>query len=221
MMITRSFLGPCLLLWFAVAQNAHAQEAYERAGKIYFRDSNGAEKNLTSAGRDSSPSLSPDGSEIVFRRELKAPTRDDEGVYELRTIQTATNQEQVLLQQTQISRELSPFGPPAPFDTPQYSRDGKFVYFLIREAQTSSRIMRVNRRTRVVDVLVPGAVEFKVVLRGRYSGDIVVCQRRAALFDDLFNPTYWYYLFNSDGKEVGFIGREAKDMQRFLELPAK
>jgi hypothetical protein len=213
-------VGFCLLVSLVAVQNVVAQEVQERGGNIYFRDSSGTEKALTSTRHDFSPSLSPDGSEVVFRRELRPATSNDVGMYELWIIQIASKEALRLLSGTQMGHELAPFGASS-FSTPQFSPDGKFVYFLNPEAQTSDRVIRLNRQTRDIDVLIPGAIEFRVVPRGLYEGCIVVRLRKSAFVGEGLIPVYWYYLLGSDGREIGFLGKERSDVERFFLLLGK
>jgi len=88
---------------------------------------------------------------------------------------------------------------------------------MIREAQTSLKIVRLNRKTGTIDELVSLAVEFRIVGAGFYKGGIVARLRKYAFNGEFLAPVYWYYLLNSDGLELGFIGREESDLKRFFE----
>jgi hypothetical protein len=146
-MIIQRFGALCLLSALAMPPKVFAQDVFERAGNIYFRDSDETQKSLTSSGDDSSPSLSPDSSEVVFRRELKPPTPDCDGVYELWLVQIATREEELLLRPLQVKRELTPFGT-ANFGTPQFSTDGKLdsdsreAGFIGRESRDRDRFFQ-------------------------------------------------------------------------------
>jgi len=214
-MLMRIFTGLSLIgVVLAASPALCAQEVYERSGNIYFRHSNGKIEALTSSAHDHSPALSSDNTEAVFRRELRAAKFDDDGVYQLWTVEISTKRARLLLNSIETGREFAPFG------TPDFSPDRRFVYFLIREAQTSLKVMRLNRNSGAIDPVVFGVSEFRVVRKGSYAGYIVACLRKWAFAETDFSFVYWYYLLDSDGREVGFIGREKTDMERFFKALA-
>jgi len=57
-------------------------------------------------------------------------------------------------------------------------------------------------------------VDFSVIPAGRYKNYFIAQQRRAKLAIGYYD---WFYLLDSNGKEVGVIGGDKDDVDYFLD----
>jgi hypothetical protein len=216
-MSVRILIGVSLAIGFSATPTLSAQETFAKNGNVYFVDENGKEETLTVSERDSAPSLSADGTEVVFVRILRAATPFDTGASELNIVQIISKHEQLILgAPTRLANvEIESVS------MPQLSPDKNFVYFLIPYSATAGAVVQLNRQTGKAELLIPGAVEFRVVSRGDYKGHLVASIRKFAFDGEHFFPHYWYYLLDANGRESGFVGKDRSDMDRFFEVLVK
>ena len=203
----------------ALSPWANGNAVEERHGNIYFRSGNGKLKQVTSSGADRSAALSPDGTRIVFVRNLGA--RDlgsgvgdavgpEFGPSQLWTYDTRGGKPPELLLDSPIEVEGRRF---FGFYGPEFSSSNDAIDFQIDFAATSGAVVRVTVATKTV-VFVTQAITFAVIPIGRYRDHLIVQQRRPKLGLGYYN---WFYLMNPDGKEVGVIGEDRFDVSNFLD----
>jgi hypothetical protein len=146
-------------------------------GGIVLKRDSGAEVVLTKGAADIAPVLSRDGKVVAFLRTLiPAPELDDDGAYELRTIDIESGRESTLYGPPNVGSLIKTWNISAlePID---FSADGKLVYFSRREAQTSFQLVQVTRSTKQVRVAFRGIAGFKVIKVGPYEGRLLVAHR--------------------------------------------
>lgn len=190
---------------------AQAQTASVVAGNVVFTDAAGHAVNLTSTGRDSAPDLAPDGRRVVFVRatpgQMANTATGEEEATELWVVNTDGGN---------LTRLVRGVGGPKPQDglagmeTPQFSPDGKRVFFLSLAWVTSGAVHVVELATRQVRYVCPGN-ELKVVRAGQYRAHLLVQQHRYFLGGGSYD---WWWLLTADGKkEVGVVGEDTENFR--------
>ncbi|HJT45141.1 MAG TPA: hypothetical protein VJ721_02615, partial [Chthoniobacterales bacterium] len=159
---------------------------------------------------DSEPVLSPDGKYIVFVRTVPGkgiPTGSgDADATELWQIR-ANGKEPVLLVRSKQSDKMETNL--AGFSNPQFSSNGKLVYFL-SEAWATSGALHVVDTTNGKEHFVCPAAEFEVVLSGEYRDHLLVQQHRYFIGGGSYD---WFWLLKPDGKEVGPVGEDTANFK--------
>jgi Tol biopolymer transport system component len=182
-----------------------ASRSIEERGNIVVISDDGIRTQITSSGNDSQPDLAFDGTKVVFVRKVNQA----EGKLYLADVHEPRTTRQLLKSSVTINgREFHEVF------TPKFSPDGASVYFLIRFTDTTNAIVKVSLN-RPVPQFVTTALSFQVVTSGRYRGDIIAHVRKASL-------AYGYYelfwLLTPEGKEIGVVGQDSRDVAFFLEL---
>lgn len=197
-------------LFIALAAQSYAQQVSVQNGNVIL-----AGKTLTNSGHDSEPVLSPDKKWIAFVRTIpgkKISTGTGEA--------DATELWQIRADGKELTALVRPKGGDkmqsilAGFSKPQFSSNGKLVYFL-SEAWTTSGALHVVDTTNGKEHFVCPAAEFEVILSGEYRDDLLVQQHRYFIGGGSFD---WFWLLKPDGKEVGPVG---EDTENFKETYSK
>ena len=97
----------------------------------------------------------------------------------------------------------------AGFSKPEFSTNGKLVYFL-SEAWTTSGALHVVDTTNGEEHFVCPAAEFEVVQSGEYRDDLLVQQHRYFIGGGSYD---WFWLLKPDGKEVGPVGEDTDNFK--------
>ena len=91
-----------------------------------------------------------------------------------------------------------------------FSPDGKVIYFISADFETSGGIHSVNIENGRERYVIDGS-EMKVILSGEYKGDLIFRQHRYFLF----GPSYdWIWLYTPEGKEVGPVAEDWSGVDR-------
>jgi hypothetical protein len=189
----------------AVGQSVTVQN-----GNVIFIDAKGTALQVAHSGRDREPCLSPDGKQVIFVRDLGevsgigVPTVTESQLWVAPTTPNGTPK--------QLYRGPLTFPdgrPTSAFGSPKFSPDGRYVYFSSDYAATSHALNRLDLATGQVQFLSP-AVEFDVLLRGRYKGFLIANIRTWSPPDSegLQYPIYPFFLLTSAGKQYRRIARE-------------
>jgi dipeptidyl aminopeptidase/acylaminoacyl peptidase len=199
----RSGLVICAAVLTTASGPIVAQTVRVSAGNVYYRATASApEQQLTAQGRDTAATLSPDGATVVFVR--RAPGReiatgsgaseatelwlvrvDGTGARRLVASHAAAKMEAVL----------------AEFDHPQFSPDGRRIYFLSAAWATSGAIHVVDVGSGAERFVCAGNT-LEMIPRGRYAGHLIVAQHRYFLSPGTYD---WFWLLTPEGREVGPI----------------
>jgi hypothetical protein len=192
----------------AFALPVFAQNVSVKDGNIQFTDKAAQTTALTSSGRDSGPVLAPDGKWVVFVRKVdgkKIATGSDEvepsELWEVRT----DGKEATFLVKCRASQQ--PEAVIAAFGNPQFSTNGKLVYFVTPAWATSGAVHVVDTTNRKERYLFPGN-DVKTVASGEYKDCLLVQQHRYFVGGGSYD---WYWLLRPDGKEVGPVGEDTEN----------
>ena len=175
------------------------------AGNIRLTDGSGVTKQFTSTGHDAEPVLSPDGRCIVFVRAIpgdKIQTSTDEvepsELWQIR----ADGKEPTRLVGCRKSEKMEEVI--AGFGKPQFSCDGRYVFFET-PAWTTSSAVHVVDTTNAKEHFVCAGGDVEVVCAGEYRDGLLVQQHRYFIGGGSYD---WYWLLRPDGKEVGPVGED-------------
>jgi hypothetical protein len=197
-------------LWIALGAQSHAQKVSVQNGNVSISSASGETRTLTNTGHDSEPILSPDGKWIVFVRTIPGKKIStglgDADVTELWQIR-ADGKEQTVLVRSKDSDKMETVL--AGFSKPQFSTNGKLVYFL-SEAWATSGALHVVDTTNSKQHFVCPALEFEVVPSGEYRDCLLVAQHRYFIGGGSYN---WFWLLRPDGKEVGPVGEDTENFK--------
>ena len=199
------------MLAVAFTSHARGQTVAAQNGVVVFTASTGSTRPLTTGGRDSEPNLSPDGRTVVFVRSNPSAKPLDSGAgeadaNELWTV-GADGKNATLLVRSAAHPE--PKFLLAGLSAPQFSPDGKRVYFMSAAWATSGAVHAVEVATRKVMFICAGN-DLEVIRTGEYRGHLIVQQHKYFLGGGSYD---WYWLVRPDGKEVNPIGEEAANFK--------
>ena len=192
----RPLVLTCAALLLAAAPAA-AQSVTIDHGNVVLRRPGAAPVRLTSGGRDRDPALSPDRRRVVFVRGDTAHAElwiVDGGGGLPRRLVAARPADEPRANLTRISY-------------PQFSPDGRTVYFLTDAWVTSGAVHAVEVATGRVRYVCPGN-SLEVVPRGEHAGHLMVSQHR--YFIGGSGSYDWYWLVTPEGRDVGPIGESTE-----------
>ncbi len=180
---------------------ASAQTLYIEGGNVFFKaDSSKSAVQLTTSGKDEQAALSPDGQMAAFVRRtpgktVKAGVGQAEAT-ELWSIRVdGTEAKQIVVGRSAEKMDSVLAG----FRDPQFSKDGKRIYFLSAAWVTSAAVHVVDVETGAEHFVCPGN-SLEVLRQGQYVGHLLITQHRYFLAGGSFD---WIWLFTPDGREVG------------------
>jgi dipeptidyl aminopeptidase/acylaminoacyl peptidase len=193
-----------------IALAASAQSVSVTEGNIYVTDKAGKAKQLTFGGNDVEAVLSPDAKWVVFVRRTSGKMIETgsgaDKPTELWQI-GANGKDPTLLVRCRATEKIEDLI--AGFEKPQFSSDGRYVFFMTPAWATSSAVHVVDTTNAKEHFFCPGN-DLEVLYSGEYRDCLVVQQHRYFLGGGSFD---WYWLFRPDGKEVGPIGESINDFK--------
>lgn len=207
-------LVPALLfaLLLALPAQARGPSVVEEKGRVVLVEANGKKRPLTSSGQDVQPNLSPDGKAVVFVRKVSGKTLDspvgEVEANELWWVDTAGGKPRRLVASAANDDPKKFLGE---LQTPQFSPDGKTVFFMSAAWATSGAVHKVDVATGKEQFVTPGN-SLEVILRGEHQGKLIVQLHKYFLGGGSYD---WFWLLEPDGKEVGPIG---DDVSGFREM---
>jgi hypothetical protein len=200
-----------LILVVGIGCPSFAQSAESRNGSIYLIDKSGRESRLTESGQDAEPNLSAKGDQVAYVRTRPSTEAGADGaVSEIRVHNVISGTDEIVLQGPAVIDGKQYYG----FGHPQFAPDARKVFFLFNWAATTHGLASLDPGTHEVKFLMPAVAFPAVVLHGKYTGDLVVQQRRPKLGVGYY---LLYYLFTPDGKEIGVVGDKEFDVEIFLD----
>jgi WD40-like Beta Propeller Repeat len=215
MRVTSRLLIPALGIAFT-ALGVAAKSVSAIAGNIYLTDDGGTARQLTFSGRDSGPVLSPDGLWIVFIHALSGQRILTNSGDELEPTQLwqigANGKNATRLLRCRLSEKMEEVI--AEFADPQFSSDGRYVYFTTHAWTTSPAVHVVDTTNAKEHFVCPGG-SLEVLRSGQYRDCLLVRQHRYFLGGGSYD---WFWLLRPDGNEIGPVG---EDPSNFKELYLK
>ena len=182
---------------------------------FFFTDAAGKRTQVTKEGNNSSPCLDPAKKRIAFVRATPGKMVDTGSgrvqATELCVIDTEGKTGEVLVRGAD---DPKPENVLADFSTPQFSPDGKTLYFVSAAWAVSGAVHAYDFATKAVRYVCPGN-DLEVVPKGEYAGHFLVQQHRYFLGGGSYD---WYWLLKPDGTEVGPVG---EDPAMFREMYVK
>jgi len=192
-----------------------AQSVSEKDGSIFFADASGRVTQLTTSGLDFAPSLSPDGKLVVFVRHTPGQTVTvgwgETEARELWVIGVDAMNARLL---ARGAKKVPWTDTLAQLDRPQFLSDSRRVVF-------GSALAVVHGTVNLVDIdtgqirRIGGGNFSEVVREGRYRDNLIVIQHRYFLQGGSYD---WYWVVDLDGKEVGPIGPDEKQVEWFKQV---
>ncbi len=186
---------------------SRAQSVFAQEGNVFLKNRSGQTKQLTTLGRDSRPNLSPDGRRIAFVRSTPGKTVQtslgDAEATELWLVNSDGKAPELLV----TGREdEDPKKCLADFSSPQFSPDGRRIFFMSVGWVTSGAVHVVDIQTKRESFLSPGNT-LEVIQRGKYRGYLIV-QEHKYFFRNKVGSYDDYWLLTSTGTEIRHIGGE-------------
>jgi Tol biopolymer transport system component len=202
-----TLLGMVLLL--ALPAYAGGPSVTEDKGNIVLVEAGGKKRKLTSTGQDSQPNLAPDGKAVVFVRRGSGKVESASGeveANELWWIDTAGGKPRRLVSSAANDDPKKFLGER---QAPQFSPDGKTVFFMSAAWATSGAIHKVDVATGKVQFVAPGN-SLEVISRGEYRGRLIAQQHKYFLGAGTYD---WFWVLEPDGREVGPIGEDVSNFR--------
>jgi len=103
--------------------------------------------------------------------------------------------------------------PSSTLRSPQWSAEGKAVYFVTDFSSTTGALWRLDLTSGKTAVIIPDAVMYGVIQTGRYRGFLVANQRSLSRPepDGSRYPVYPFFLYTPLGEKVRLVGEENGD----------
>jgi dipeptidyl aminopeptidase/acylaminoacyl peptidase len=193
-----------LVFW---SMPSRAQSVLAKDGNVLVIDRFGRTRKLTTSGRDSQPSMSPNKTKIAFVRSTPGRTvlaaLGDIDATELWLVDSDVKRSELLISGRQ---DDDPQKTLAGLSSPQFSPTGKKVYFLSEAWVTSLAVHVVDIQSKVESFISPGNT-LAVIQHGKYRGYLIVQKHK--YFSGVRGGSYdYYWLLTPNGKEVRGIGGE-------------
>lgn len=181
-----------------------------RDGNIFI-NRDGAEKQLTSTGRDSNPVLDPQGRWVVFVRTVPGQKKvlsgsGEHDAAELWQIRSDGKEPTMLVRTRQADKMENII---AGFEDVQFSSNGRLVYFVTPAWATSGAVRVVDTTNKKERFVVAGGA-LRVIQSGKYRDHLLLSQHRYFLGGGSYD---WFYVFSPEGKEVGVVGEDTSNFE--------
>jgi Tol biopolymer transport system component len=199
MMKNDTLLILCLLLSLT---SVHAATLTEQRGNLYYN-----EQQLSNLGKDSQASLSPDGKQLVFIREMDNKDTElwlmDVTGQNARALVQTHEQEQKHEDIKQSLRELN---------NPLFSLDGKSVYFLSAAWAVSNAVHLLDLASNKQRFVTDGN-SLQLVPAGKYRGYPIVSQHRYHKHGGSYEA---FWLISPKGKAIKYLGEQQEQVDAFI-----
>ncbi len=210
------------------AGRTRSSAPFAKQGNIFLKNAAGKVVQLTTSGKDRSPTRSPDRRNVAFIRKSakeaylsfgRAPEYqgDDLLADQIWLVDTKTGKEKMLVEDRppgvkgNVTRELERTIAAIEDDSLCFSPDGAELYFISSAWVTSGALHVVNLRTSRTR-FITAALSVEVVPSGKYAGNLIVQQHRHFLCTGTYN---WWWLMTPKGREIGPIGESAEQVKNF------
>ncbi len=176
---------------------------------VICRTPDGEIRSLTKPGDYSEPSLSLDGKRVVF---LSRPGPGS--AFELWLVNTDGSGLRELFHGP-IRWNGADAPATAEIRWPQWSADGRSIYFVVDIDQITGALFRLDAGTGAAKLFLPDVVNYEVLPTGRYKGYLIANQRTMEPSEGYAD--YPYYLFSPSGEKLQRIGDDEADIDAILE----
>lgn len=209
------------------------KEVFEKNKQIFFFDGK-TQIQLTNAGSNRYPVLSPDGGRVLFiRKSNKAAMNPVDGGDGFNDQEDGhSDQLWVIDINSLVEKKLVedvPWPEGRPHDggdrlvpwinNAQFSVNGKSIYFLVPCWVTSSALYVISSDGGEAR-FITGSNYLKVIERGEYKGNLILSDHRYFLYGGSYD---WCYIFSPEGKELAVLSEDPDeiDWERlyFEEIP--
>ena len=179
-------------------------------GNIFLVNDDGHTERLTTSGIDLMPSISPDGTEVVFVRSAQGHTADAICVIHVREPRAGNPCSTAwpdLARNTEIGRILDP----------QFSPDSSAVYFFTQPGNFGV-IVRADIAPPKSYVVAHSVIpieqgrSFDVIRRGKYAGDLIIHKDSQKLTS---GRLFLYWLTDPYGANLAIIADKDEDVELF------
>jgi len=195
-----------LVLGFSSAPSK-AQSVFAKDGNVFIKSRPSQTKQLTTLGRDSQPSLSSDRRRIAFVRSTPGRTIQtslgDTEATELWLVDIAGKYPELLVSGKE---DPDPKKSLADFSSPQFSPDGRRIYFMSVGWVTSGAVHVVDIQSKRESFVSPGNT-LDVIQKGKYRG-YLIAQKHKYFFRAKVGSYDHYWLLTPNGKVIRRIGGE-------------
>ena len=204
----------CSILALAFSSaSSKAQSVYAKDGNVFIKNRSGQTEQLTTLGRDSQPSLSPDRRRITFVRSTPGKTVQtslgDTGATELWLVDSDGKRPELLVSGKE---DGDPKKSLADFSSPQFSPDGRKIYFMSVGWVTSGAVHVVDIQSKIESFVSPGNT-LDVIQKGKYRGYLIVQEHKYFSRGKVGSYDH-YWLLTPRGREIRHIGGE-RDYRNF------
>ena len=203
-----SLLLICAILALSLSSSpSKAQSVFAKDGNVFHKNRSGQTKQLTTLGRDYQPGLSPDRRRITFVRRTPGKTvqtsLSDTEATELWLIDSDGEHLELLVSGKE---DGDPKKSLADFSSPQFSPDGRRIFFMSVGWVTSGAVHVVDIQSKRESFVSPGNT-LEVIQKGKYRGYLIVQEHKYFLGAKVGSYDH-YWLLTPNGREIRHIGGE-------------
>ena len=202
----RPLVLACAALLLAAAPAAAQTVTVDRSNVVLQRPG-AAPVRLTTSGRDREPVLSPGGQRVAF-------VRGSGNASELWIVDAGGGAPRRLVAPRPSDEPRANL---TDFAKPQFSPDGRTVYFQTDAWVTSGAVHAVNVATGRVRYVCDGN-SLRVVPRGEYAGHLMVAKHRYFIGGGSYD---WVWLVTPEGRDVGPIGESTEMFEETYVNPRR
>jgi dipeptidyl aminopeptidase/acylaminoacyl peptidase len=204
----------CAVLIFS--SSVWAETVMVKGGNIFLNLDNGKLQQLTHNGYDSEPVVSTDGKWVAFVRDIPgkrnelSPVETNDFANELWVVATDGSKEMRLVSYGTVSGKS---GAISAIHHPQFFPDNRHIAFAAAWAVVEGSVHIVDLQTKKLQFVSAGN-SVEVVPNGEYQNHLIVSRHKYFLPGGTYD---WYWLLDTDGKEIGAIGEE-ENLKLFREM---
>ena len=202
-----------LVAFLVLATGAFGQKVSAKKGNIQFTDKAGKTIALTTGGKDSEPQLSPDGKLVAFVRKSDKKVASGSGEDDATEIWIVGTDGSNPLRIVEPKEADKPEDLLAELSAPQFTSDGKKLYFQSTAWATSGAVHVVDLETKTEKFVTAGNA-LEVVRAGEYKDHFLVTKHKYFVGGGSYD---WFWVVDPEGKEVGPVGPNTKTFKELAK----